>query len=168
MSKVAIFVAIVGLYLTTLAACANGKVENKGTAATPEQKALVDGGDQAGGVIHLNKEQFKKLVFDYENNKEWKYEGDKPAILDFYADWCGPCRMLSPVLAQVQKEYGGKLQVYKINTDKQRELAATFGIRSLPTVVFIPLEGQPQAILGFRPKEEIENVIKNVLKVEKP
>ncbi len=168
MSKVALFIAIATLYLTTLAACANGKAENKGTASTPEQKAVADGDGETNGVIHLDKEQFKKLVFDYENNKEWKYEGDKPAILDFYADWCGPCRMLSPVLAEVQKEYGGKLQVYKINTDKQRELAATFGIRSLPTVVFIPLEGQPQAVLGFRPKEEIENVIKNVLKVEKP
>ncbi len=167
MIRTTLFIAIAGLYLTTMAACANGKAANKENSVT-EQKEMVDGDGQTNSVIHLDKEQFKKLVFDYENNKEWKYEGDKPAILDFYADWCGPCRMLSPVLAEVQKEYDGKLQVYKINTDKQRELAATFGIRSLPTVVFIPLNGQPQAILGFRPKEEIENVIKNVLKVEKP
>ncbi len=167
MIRATLFIAIAGLYLTTITACANGKAANNKNSVT-EQKEMVDGDGQANGVIHLDKEQFKKLVFDYENNKEWKYEGDKPAILDFYADWCGPCRMLSPVLAEVQKEYDGKLQVYKINTDKQRELAATFGIRSLPTVVFIPLNGKPQAILGFRPKEEIENVIKNVLKVEKP
>ena len=167
MNKVTLFIAIAGFYLFSLAACANGKAANN-NGSSNEPKEMADGNGETNGVIHLDKEQFKKLVFDYENNKEWKYQGDKPAILDFYADWCGPCRMLSPVLAEVQKEYGGKIQVYKVNTDKERELAATFGIRSLPTVVFIPLEGQPQAILGFRPKEEIENVIKNVLKVEKP
>ena len=167
MNRVALFIAIAGFYLVSLTACANGKAANNNGSAN-EPKVMVDGDGGSVEVIHLDKEQFKKLVFDYENNKEWKYQGDKPAILDFYADWCGPCRMLSPVLAEVQKEYGGKIQVYKVNTDKERELAATFGIRSLPTVVFIPMEGQPQAILGFRPKEEIENVIKNVLKVEKP
>nr|WP_321408035.1 thioredoxin [uncultured Carboxylicivirga sp.] len=123
--------------------------------------------DDAGGVIHLNAQSFKQYVFDYEKNQTWKYEGKVPAILDFYADWCGPCKMLSPVLQELQKEYDGKIQVYKINTDKERELASTFGIRSLPTIVFVPLEGDPQAAMGFRPKADMETMIKEILKVEK-
>jgi len=165
MNKLTLFIAIAGLYFATLA-CANANGKTTGETTSPKVEA--DGKGDNPGVIHLDKETFKKLVFDYENNTEWKYEGDKPAILDFYADWCGPCRMLSPILAKVQKEYEGKIQVYKINTDKQRELAATFGIRSLPTIVFVPKDGKPQAMLGYRPKEEIENAIKEILKVEKP
>ncbi len=129
-----------------------------------EEKGNEEGKNE---VIHLNKESFKEQVFDYENNKQWKYNGSVPAILDFYADWCGPCRMVAPILENVQKEYKGKVQVFKVNTDKEKELAAMFGIRSLPTIVFIPAEGDPQAVLGFRPKEEIEKMITEVLKVSK-
>ncbi len=124
-------------------------------------------GDNESSVIYLNKESFKSHVFDYENNKEWKYNGKIPAILDFYADWCGPCKMVAPLLDELQKEYGGKLQVFKVNTDKEKELAAVFGIRSLPTIVFIPVEGDPQAALGFRPKEELEKMVTEILKVTK-
>ena len=123
--------------------------------------------DETGEVIYLDKETFKEKVFNYEANEAWQYQGKVPAILDFYADWCGPCKQLSPVLKQLQKEYGDKIQIYKINTDKEKELAATFGIRSLPTIVFIPMEGEPQAALGFRPKNDMETMIKEVLKVEK-
>ncbi len=126
-----------------------------------------DGGDEESGVIYLNKDTFKEQVFNYEINKEWKFEGKTPAILDFYADWCGPCRMLAPVLKDIQKEYNGKVQVFKVNTDVEKELAGIFGIRSLPTIVFIPLDGQPQAVMGFRPKEDMEKIITEVLKVTK-
>ncbi len=118
-------------------------------------------------IIHLDAAQFKQLVFDYENNKEWKYLGDKPAILDFYADWCGPCKMLAPHLEEIQKEYNGKVQVYKINTDKQRELAGAFGIQSLPTIVFIPVSDKPTAVMGYRDKSSLEEIITEVLKVNK-
>ena len=116
-------------------------------------------------VVQLDKESFKKLVFDFETLKEWKYSGSMPAILDFYADWCGPCRMLAPHLEELQAKYKGKLQVYKINTDKQKELAAAFGISSLPTIVFVPMTGQPQAAMGYRPLADLEAEVKNVLKV---
>lgn len=119
------------------------------------------------GVIHLNKESFINLVFDFETQSEWKYKGEKPAILDFYADWCAPCRKLSPVLEQLQLEYDGKLQVYKIDTERSRELAAAFGIRSLPTIVFVPLNEEPRAVMGYVPKEELEKMITEHLKVNK-
>ncbi|SMO33602.1 thioredoxin [Saccharicrinis carchari] len=118
-------------------------------------------------VIYLNQESFKKLVFNYESNKEWVYNGKVPAILDFYADWCGPCRQIAPILKELQKEYEGKVQVFKVDTDKEKELAAVFGIRSLPTLVFIPLNGQPQAVMGARPKAEFEKMVSEVLKVNK-
>ncbi|WP_439184647.1 thioredoxin [Carboxylicivirga taeanensis] len=118
-------------------------------------------------VIYLDAKSFKEKVFDYENNTEWKYEGEVPAILDFYADWCGPCKMLSPVLKNLQKEYKGKIQIYKINTDQERELSATFGIRSLPTIVFVPLKGEPQAAMGYRSQNDLETMISEILEVDK-
>jgi thioredoxin len=128
-------------------------------------KATGDEGENS--VIYLDANSFKEKVFNYETNEEWKYEGEVPAILDFYADWCGPCKMLSPVLDKIQKEYNGKVQIYKIDTDEQKELAATFGIRSLPTIVFVPLEGEPQAAMGYRSQNDLETMISEILQVEK-
>lgn len=115
----------------------------------------------------INTEQFKEKVFNYEAHTEWKYEGDLPAIVDFYADWCGPCKMVSPVLDQLAKEYEGKIQVYKVNTDEEQELSAVFGIQSIPTILFIPKEGQPQAAMGALPKTALEKAINDVLGVKK-
>ena len=88
---------------------------------------------------HLTKDTFKEKVFNFEANKEWKYEGSKPAIIDFYADWCGPCRMVAPVLEELKAEYDDKLEIYKVNTEEERELSAMFGIQSIPSLLFIPL-----------------------------
>lgn len=122
--------------------------------------------EQTSTVIHLTSEQFKKMVFDYDNSKEWKYLGNKPAIIDFYADWCGPCRMMAPRLEEVAKEYAGKLIVYKVDTDKEQQLAANLGIQSLPTLLFIPQNGKPQGSVGAIPKESLVKAIHEVLLIK--
>ena len=118
-------------------------------------------------IEHLTKEKFLNKVFNYEKNKEWKFEGEKPCIIDFYADWCGPCKMVAPVLEELAKDYQGKLDVYKVNTEDEQELAAAFGIRSIPSFLFIPVEGQPQMAMGALPKETFIKAFKDVLGVEK-
>lgn len=114
---------------------------------------------------HLTKESFKTKVFNFEANKDWKFEGPKPAIIDFYADWCAPCRMVAPILEELKSEYGEKLDIYKINTEQERELAGMFGIQSIPSLLFIPSEGQPQMAMGALPKETFKKAITDVLKV---
>ncbi|MEW6548341.1 MAG: thioredoxin [Spirochaetota bacterium] len=117
-------------------------------------------------VEHLTKATFQEKVFNYEANKEWKFSGELPAIIDFYADWCGPCKMVAPVLETLSKEYEGKVNIYKVNTDKEQELSAVFGIQSIPSILFVPKEGQPQMAMGALPKSTFVNAIKDVLKVE--
>ena len=123
-----------------------------------------------GGSIHLTKEMFLKDVWDFNNSpQEWKYLGDKPAIIDFYADWCGPCKIASPILEEISNEYAGQVKVYKIDTEKERELASVFGIRSIPAFLYIPVEGKPVMMAGIgRTKEQtkdmfIENIGKYLL-----
>lgn len=119
---------------------------------------------QTGKVIHINQSEFIEKVYDYKKNPDkWVYEGSKPAIIDFYADWCGPCRRLSPVLEKLAEKYKDKIVIYKVNTDKERELAAAFGITSLPTLVFIPLGDTPQVSQGALPREVLEKGIEEVL-----
>lgn len=116
---------------------------------------------------NLTRETFLEKVFNYTENKEWKFEGDKPALIDFYADWCGPCKMLAPILEQLSEEYGDKINIYKIDTEAEQELAAAFGIRSIPSMLFCPIDEAPQMANGALPKAELERVITEVLKVEK-
>ncbi len=117
---------------------------------------------------HLTKESFLNKVFNYEASKEWKFEGELPAIIDFYADWCGPCKMVAPVLEELSKEYAGKVNIYKIDTEKEQELAAVFGIRSIPSILFIPKEGKPQMAMGAMPKEGFVDAINGVLLSSEP
>jgi len=115
----------------------------------------------------LTKETFLEKVFNYEKNKEWKFEGDVPCLIDFYADWCGPCKMVAPVLEQLSEEYEGKINIYKVDTEAQQELAAAFAIRSIPSMLFCPKEGEPQMAQGALPKQQLEEIIKDVLGVSK-
>ncbi len=118
-------------------------------------------------MIHLTLETFKTKVFDFEKNQEWKFEGDKPCIIDFYADWCGPCKMVAPVLEDLSKEYAGKVDIYKVDTEKEQELATLFGIRSIPSILFVPMNSQPQMAAGALPKNAFVQAINEVLLVEK-
>jgi thioredoxin 1 len=119
-----------------------------------------------GPVTQMTNETFKKLIFNYEANKDWKYEGTKPAIIDFYANWCGPCRQLSPLVEEIAKEYEGKILVYKVDTDQERVLAQNLGITGLPTLLFIPASGRPQMAVGALPKETLLKAVNEVLLVK--
>lgn len=113
----------------------------------------------------MNLELFKAKVFDYEHETEWKFKGERPAIIDFYADWCGPCRMVGPVLEKISTKYTGKLDIYKVNTDSEQELAAMFGVQSIPTLVFIPKNGNPLVSVGALPEKAISRIVKEELNV---
>lgn len=151
-----------------LAGCSSQSGSQEAEARTPgtETKQLT-GGDKASDAakpIYLSGDEFKKLVMDYETNpKQWIFEGDKPCIVDFYADWCRPCRMIAPIMDELAAEYAGKINIYKVNTDKEKELASIFGITSIPYVLFVPSEGAPSAQRGALPKESYKQIIDEFL-----
>lgn len=148
------------IFTMTLPACGSGKGggEVSANSETPaSSKAKVK-------TIKLTKAEFLKRVVNFEGNpNEWKYLGDKPAIIDFYADWCGPCRSLAPVLEQLASEYEGDIYIYKVDTEVERELASAFAIRSIPTMVFVPMGEDPQVAQGALPKNVIKEAIEKTL-----
>lgn len=118
----------------------------------------------SGKVIQMDKQMFLDNIFDYTSGyTDWKYKGEKPAVIDFYATWCGPCRIVAPLLKSLAKEYKDQIIVYKVDTDKQKELSADMGIQSLPTIIFIPKTGQPQIIVGAANKATFRKAIEEVL-----
>lgn len=146
------------LLATTLSACAGTTKENK-TEINNSSKEV-----KKMGPIHLTKAEFISKVANYEANpSEWKYLGDKPCIIDFYASWCGPCKTIAPILEDLAKEYDGQIYVYKVNTEEEQELAGAFGIRSIPTLLFCPMVGAPQMAQGAMPKESFKQAITEVL-----
>ncbi|MFI3264548.1 MAG: thioredoxin [Rikenellaceae bacterium] len=115
-------------------------------------------------TIHLTKSEFLEKVYNYENNpEEAKYEGDKPALIDFYAVWCGPCKSLAPVLEELAEEYAGEIYIYKVDCEQEREIASYIGVRAYPTLLFIPMEGQPTMAQGALPKAELKSAINTIL-----
>jgi len=112
---------------------------------------------------HLTKESFQQKVFNWEKNKEWKFEGELPCLIDFYADWCGPCKMVAPILEELAAEYKDMINIYKVDTEDQQELAAIFGIRSIPSLLFCPKDGQPQMAMGALPKDAFKKAIDDIL-----
>jgi len=116
---------------------------------------------------NLTQETFIEKVFNFTTSKEWKFIGDKPAIIDFYADWCQPCKIIAPILEELEDEYKGKVNFYKVNTENEVELSVIFGIRSIPSILFIPKDGQPKMVTGALPKVSFIKAITEVLKIEK-
>jgi thioredoxin len=143
------------LLVISVAACGAGKSDKKGS----------DGAEKSNkATISLTTDHFLKKVADFKTNpSEWKYLGDKPSIIDFHADWCIYCKKLEPVLEELAKEYEGKIYIYKVDTEKEREVAAAFGIQGLPTLLFIPLNDQPRVAQGAIPKEELKKIIDTIL-----
>jgi thioredoxin len=137
-------------------------------ACSGKNPANNTGNDPAEGQVNkLTAENFQKFVWDYKSNpNEWKFKGDQPCIIDFYADWCRPCKMVAPIMDELSVEYKGKVRIYKVNTDEQRELAGLFNISSIPAVMFIPKDGKPQMSVGAMQKQAYIDMIKNVLVVK--
>lgn len=132
---------------------------NDGTIVNQDKKEVVKSGD----VIAMNEAMFINNVFDFQKAKEWKYKGDKPAIIDLYADWCGPCRQTAPIMKELAKEYAGKIVIYKVNVDKEKELAALFNATSIPLFVFIPMNGEPEFFRGAADKATYKKAIDEFL-----
>lgn len=156
-----IVVASLALILIAFTACGN---QSKDKATETKAENITTNETKKMGTIKLTKAEFMTKVANYEANpSEWKYLGDKPCIIDFYADWCGPCKTIAPILEDLAKEYDGQIYIYKVDTEKEQELAAAFGIRSIPSLLFVPMNEQPQMAMGALPKETFKKAIEEVL-----
>ncbi|MBK7290524.1 MAG: thioredoxin [Chitinophagaceae bacterium] len=116
-------------------------------------------------TIQMTTQDFKEKIFNWETEADWKYLGELPAIIDFYAEWCGPCKMIAPLLEELSDEYKGKIVIYKVDTDVEQELSAVFGIQSIPTMLFIGADGEPMMQPGALPKHVLKKIIEEKLLV---
>lgn len=142
----------------------NAVIAEQAVSLEGDNKTSTPTAGSEGQVVQLTKAVFLEKVYDYEKNpKQWTFKGDKPCIIDFYADWCKPCKMIAPIMAELAEKYKGEIIIYKVNTDQERELAQFFGIRSIPTIYFCPADGDPQMAQGAMPKETYEKAITELL-----
>jgi thioredoxin len=157
---------VLGFVIMTAYACDNGNEKTKveeNNSTTVTEKPLNKTNDHAG-TIHLTKADFLEKVMNYEVNQEWVFEGDKPCIIDFYADWCRPCKIAAPILEELAQEYAGQINIYKVDTQKEQELAYVFGIQSIPAFLFCPKDGKPQMSAGIgRTPEETKAMFKQMI-----
>ncbi len=116
-------------------------------------------------TVHLTKDEFKNKIFDFEAEKDWNYKGENPAVIDFYADWCQPCKMVAPILEELSVEYKGKVDIYKVDTGVEQELAGAFGIQSIPSILFVPKDGKPQMAMGALPKDSFKKAFSDIFGV---
>lgn len=158
-------VLLIGLAFTfTATACSSANSETTETNGNGDNVVVNNGDTESAKPEHLTVDTFKEKIWNYEANpKEWVYEGTEPAIIDFYADWCKPCKMVAPILEELSNDYAGQIKVYKIDTQHQRELASVFQVSSIPTFLYIPAKGQPQMDRGYKDKAAFEKIIKEVL-----
>jgi len=163
MKKGIIISAVLLMSLASVGMVIINNNSNRKPNNTEEKKEIITEKQSKSNMEKLTKQAFLEKVFNYEQNKEWKYEGELPCLIDFYADWCGPCKMVHPILEELSKEYDGKIKIYQIDTEAEQELAAAFGIRSIPSLLFCPTEGQPQMAQGALPKATLKKAINEIL-----
>lgn len=140
----------------TVALSCSSQTQNQ-QSETPASQSETQAPKQS--VSYITTQQFQEKIFDYVHEKDWKYLGDKPCVIDFYTTWCGPCKRLAPIMEELAEQYAGKVQFYKADTEKERELAYVFQIASIPQVLYVPVKGQPILLKGLYPKEEIVKII---------
>jgi thioredoxin len=164
MKNLAIILGISAALLLSCSSKSGSQASNEPEQAVTTNVTGGSEGEKAAKPVHLTAEEFKAKVMDYEKNpKTWVFAGDKPCIVDFYADWCKPCKMIAPIMDELAVEYAGQIDIYKVDTEDERELAAVFGISSIPYVLFVPAQGQPSAQRGALPKESYKQIIDEFL-----
>ncbi|HTX87778.1 MAG TPA: thioredoxin domain-containing protein [Bacteroidales bacterium] len=158
--KKAILILALFAFIGGSACSSNGNDKNPGDSDVQQQTS-------AGNVAQLGGGQFRQYIWDYKASPaSWSYKGDMPAIVDFYADWCVPCRRVAPIMSELAREYQGKIRIYRVNTDAEKELSGVFNISSIPAVLFIPASGKPEMAVGAMPKDSYLQVIHDYLKIK--
>ena len=159
-----LFLISIAMTVAGLTSCSGNSQQAKSVV---KKQVLTQQNTKKMNVQELTAETFKQKVMNYDiHPNEWIFEGSRPAIIDFYATWCGPCKQTAPIVEQVAADYAGQIDVYKVDVDQQQELAAFFGVQSIPTILFIPKEGTPQRVSGAMPRSGFDEAIKQVFKME--